>query len=86
MAHGTLWAMRILLVNHGTAGEWGGGDGVQLRETGKRLQQRGHEVAAVNADQPDVRGFDLVHLFNCRIEGSLRQQISCFACQSSMGK
>ena len=69
--------MRILLVNHGTAGEWGGGDGVQLRETGKRLQQRGHEVAAVNADQPDVRGFDLVHLFNCRIEGSLRQQISC---------
>ncbi len=77
MAHGTLWAMRILLVNHGTAGEWGGGDGVQLRETGKRLQQRGHEVAAVNSDQPDVQGFDLVHLFNCRIEGSLRQQIDC---------
>ena len=77
MAHGTLWTMRILLVNHGTAGEWGGGDGVQLRETGKGLQQRGHEVAAVNSDQPDVRGFDLVHLFNCRIEGSLKQQISC---------
>ena len=38
--HGTLCAMRILLVNHGTAGEWGG-DGVQLREAGKRLIQRG---------------------------------------------
>ena len=25
--------MRILLVNHGSAGEWGGGDGVQIRET-----------------------------------------------------
>ena len=37
---------------------------------GKRLQQRGHEVVAVNADEPDCRGFDLVHLFNCRVEGS----------------
>ena len=27
--------MRILLVNHGTAGEWGGGDGVQIRERAK---------------------------------------------------
>ena len=60
--------MRILLVNHGTAGEWGGGDGVQIRETAKRLAQRGHHVQAVNADQPDARGFDLVHLFNCRVE------------------
>lgn len=72
--------MRILLVNHGTAGEWGGGDGVQLRETGKRLQLRGHEVVAVNADQPDVKGFDLVHIFNCRVEGSFHQQMaSCLA-------
>ena len=72
--------MRILLVNHGTAGEWGGGDGVQIRETGKRLQKRGHEVVAVNADQPDCRGFDLVHLFNCRVEGSFQQQMdSCKA-------
>ena len=68
--------MRILLVNHGTAGEWGGGDGVQIRETGKRLQQRGHDVVSVNADQPDCRGFDLVHLFNCRIEGSFHQQMA----------
>ena len=72
--------MRILLVNHGSAGEWGGGDGVQIRETGKRLQQRGHDVVGVNADQPDCRGFDLVHIFNCRVEGSFHQQMaSCKA-------
>ena len=72
--------MRILLVNHGSAGEWGGGDGVQIRETGKRLQQRGHEVVGVNADEPDCRGFDLVHIFNCRVEGSFhRQMASCKA-------
>ena len=72
--------MRILLVNHGSAGEWGGGDGVQIRETGKRLQKRGHDVVSVNADQPDCRGFDLVHLFNCRVEGSFHQQMaSCKA-------
>ena len=73
--------MRILLVNHGSAGEWGGGDSVQIRETGKRLQQRGHEVVAVNADQPDCRGFDLVHLFNCRVEGSFHQQMA--SCKSA---
>ena len=44
--------MRILLVNHGSAGEWGGGDAVQIRETGKRLKQRGHEVVGINSDQP----------------------------------
>ena len=70
--------MRILLVNHGTAGEWGGGDGVQIREIAKRLAKRGHFVEAINADQPDTKGFDLVHLFNCRVERSFRQQvISC---------
>ena len=69
--------MQILLVNHGTAGDWGGGDGVQIRETAKRLTQRGHHVQAVNTDQPDARGFDLVHLFNCRVEGSFRQQMAC---------
>ena len=68
--------MRILLVNHGTAGEWGGGDGVQIRETAKRLAQRGHHVQAINSDQPDARGFDLVHLFNCRVEGSFRKQVA----------
>ena len=69
--------MRILLVNHGTAGDWGGGDGVQIRETAKRLTQRGHHVEAVNTDQPNASGFDLVHLFNCRVEGSFRQQMAC---------
>ena len=69
--------MRILLVNHGTAGEWGGGDGVQIRETAKRLAKRGHHVEAINADKPDVRGFDIVHLFNCRVEDSFKQQMAC---------
>ena len=68
--------MRVLLVNHGTA-VMGGGDGVQMRETGKRLHQRGHDVVAINADRPDVRGFDIVHIFNCRIESSFQQQIAC---------
>ena len=44
--------MKVLLVNHGRAGEWGGGDGVQLRETGKRLRQRGHDVVEVNSVNP----------------------------------
>ena len=39
-----------------------------MRETGKRLHQRGHEVVAINSDRPNVRGFDIVHVFNCRIE------------------
>ena len=68
--------MRILLVNHGTAGEWGGGDGVQIHETAKRLAQRGHHVEAVNSDQPNASGFDVAHLFNCRVEDSFRQQIA----------
>ena len=33
-------------------------------------------MQAVNTDQPDARGFDLVHLFNCRVEGSFRQQMA----------
>jgi len=68
--------MKILLVNHGTAGEWGGGDGVQIQETAKRLIQRGHHVDQVNADQPDVSMFDLVHIFNCRVAESFCQQMS----------
>lgn len=69
--------MKILLVNHGTAADWGGGDGVQIRETAKRLEQRGHQVQMVNSDSPDVRGFDLVHLFNCRVQQSFEQQMKC---------
>ncbi len=67
--------MKVLLVNHGTAGDWGGGDSVQIRETAKRLEQRGHKVMHVNADQPSVAGFDMVHIFNCRVQESFAQQI-----------
>ncbi|WP_115071241.1 glycosyltransferase family 4 protein [Synechococcus sp. UW179B] len=74
--------MKVLLVNHGRAGEWGGGDGVQMRETAKRLNQRGHEVTLVNSDLPDARGYDIVHLFNCRVQDSFEQQMaSCQAAQ-----
>jgi len=70
--------MRVLLVNHGTAADWGGGDGVQMRETGKRLRERGHSVELVNADRFNPAGFDLVHLFNCRVHHCFEQQVlSC---------
>ncbi len=73
--------MKVLLVNHGTAGNWGGGDGVQMRETARLLVQRGHKVEMVNSDQPNVAGFDLVHLFNCRVAQSFEQQMNC--CKSA---
>ena len=73
--------MKILLVNHGTANVWGGGDGVQMRETGKRLGQRGHHVVAVNSDTPNTKDYDIVHIFNCRTIDSLKQQIA--ACRES---
>ena len=73
--------MKILLVNHGKAGEYGGGDGVQVRETAKRLLQRGHQVVSINSDTPDPRGFDLVHIFNSRLLNSIKQQIT--ACQAA---
>ena len=66
--------MRVLLVNHGTAGEVAGMACGGKQETST---SRGHEVVAVNADRPDVRGYDIVHVFNCRIEASFQQQISC---------
>jgi len=70
--------MKILMVNHGQAGSWGGGDGVQMRETAKRLAQRGHQVTVVNSDQPEAAAFDLVHIFNCRVHSSFVTQMeSC---------
>jgi len=69
--------MKVLLVNHGTAAEWGGGDGVQIRETAKRLRQRGYIVDEVNSDQPRAEGYDLVHIFNCRVQHSFESQIRC---------
>lgn len=72
--------MNILLVNHGSASEWGGGDGVQIRETAKRLEQRGHRITLQNSDQPTIGDADLVHIFNCRVSNSFIQQIaSCKA-------
>jgi glycosyltransferase involved in cell wall biosynthesis len=68
--------MRIALVNHGTAADWGGGDSVQIRETAKRLAQRGHQVSLQNSDRPDIRDVDLVHIFNCRVYGSFVQQVA----------
>lgn len=73
--------MRVALVNHGTAGDWGGGDGVQIRETARRLAQRGHQVSLQNSDRPEVDDVDLVHIFNCRIPDSFRQQMA--TCQQA---
>lgn len=72
-------SMKILLVNHGNASSWGGGDGVQIRETAKRLQQRGHQVSVQNSNQPDARDVDIVHIFNCRVQNAFPSQLA--ACQ-----
>ncbi len=68
--------MKILLVNHGTADNWSGGDSVQIAETAKRLKWRGHQVHVQNSDKPDVSGVDLVHIFNSRVQHSLPGQIA----------
>ena len=67
--------MKILLVNHGKASEWGGGDGVQIKETAKRLRQRGYEVDTINNDVFSACDYDLVHIFNCRVTTSFSKQI-----------
>ena len=66
--------MRVCLVNHGTASEWGGGDSVQIHETAKRLKERGHTVDIQNSDKPDIREADIVHIFNCRVYNSFKGQ------------
>ena len=68
--------MRVVLVNHGTAGDWGGGDSVQIKKTAEKLIQRGHEVCIQNSDRPDIKNADVVHIFNCRVFQSFEQQIS----------
>ena len=73
--------MRIALINHGTAGDWGGGDGVQIQETAKRLKQRGHQISIQNSDRPEIDDVDLVHIFNCRVHQSFTQQIA--TCQQA---
>ena len=71
--------MKILFVNHGGADSMGGGDGVQIRETAKRLANRG--TGGGGEQRPaGPAGFDLVHIFNCRAPQSFEQQIaSCRA-------
>ena len=69
--------MRILLINHGTAGQFGGGDGTQIRNTAQQLRAVGHDVSMVNSDEPDVRGFDIAHIFNCRVVESFIKQMNC---------
>jgi glycosyltransferase involved in cell wall biosynthesis len=73
--------VHIVLVNHGTASEWGGGDGVQISETARHLAQRGHSVSIQNNDRPDVADADLVHIFNCRVHNSFIQQMA--TCQAA---
>ncbi len=72
---------RVLLLNHGRAGDFKGGDSVQINETGKRLAQRGWHVAQLQSDKPDPRDWDLVHIFNSRCVESLKQQLAC--CQAA---
>ena len=69
--------MRILLINHGTAGDYGGGDGTQIKNTAQQLRAVGHDVSMVNSDEPDVRGFDIAHIFNCRVVDSFIKQMNC---------
>ena len=69
--------MRILLINHGTAGDYGGGDGTQIKNTAQQLRAVGHDVSMVNSDEPDVRGFDIAHIFNCRVVESFIKQMNC---------
>ena len=73
--------MKIVLVNHGTASEWGGGDGVQIRETARQLQRRGHQVSIQNSNRPEVADADLVHIFNCRVHQAFVQQMA--TCQAA---
>ena len=48
---------KVLLVNHGRAADFKGGDSVQIIETGKRLARRGWRVGQVQTDIPDTRGW-----------------------------
>ena len=68
--------MRIVLVNHGTANEWGGGDSVQIKKTGEKLSERGNQVSIQNSDRPKVKDADVVHIFNCRVFQSFKQQVA----------
>jgi len=68
--------MNILLLNHGKAGEFRGGDAAQIRHTAEWLRRFGHRVTVLQSDRPDCSGFDLVHLFNCRHPGAFQSQVA----------
>ena len=75
--------MNILLLNHAQAGEFRGGDAVQIRQTAQWLARFGHRVVAHQSNNPDCRGFDLVHVFNCRHPQAFQGQIQA-ACQQGI--
>ena len=68
-------AVKILLVNHGSAGDFRGGDAAQIRHTARWLERFGHRVVAEHTNQPDCRCFDLVHVFNCRHADAFAAQV-----------
>ena len=61
-------------VNHGRAGDFKGGDSVQINETGKRLTKRVDVSKAGRPAQPTRP--DLVH-FQQPCVDSLKQQLAC---------
>ena len=69
-------SVRVVLINHGTAGEWGGGDSVQIKKTAEKLVQRGYSVSIQNADIPKLNDADIVHIFNCRVFQSFEKQVA----------
>ncbi|HOP74595.1 MAG TPA: glycosyltransferase family 4 protein [Bacillota bacterium] len=56
--------MRILMQNRVTSRHAIAGDTIQMRKTGEYLRKLGLEVVFDFTLEPDVSGFDLVHLFN----------------------
>ncbi len=73
--------MKILLVNHADSSKYKGGDSLQLEKIGVILSKRGHKVLGAYQNKPDVSGFDLVHIFNCRQIDSFKSQIE--ACKAA---
>lgn len=66
--------MRILMQNRASSRHAIAGDTVQMRKTGEYLRKLGVEVVFDFTLEPDVSGFDLVHLFNTiPIEDTYRQ-------------
>ena len=67
--------MNILLLNHAQAGDFRGGDAVQIQHTAQWLARFGHRVTVRQSNNPDCRGFDLVHVFNCRHQDAFQGQV-----------